>query len=424
MTVLEAMVAGVPVVAVGGGDIEQRLSGRAGRIVRGHDPVGVAAALGSLTSAEARTACAAAGEELVADHPTAEQSAALLCGVLAAAACRPGAGLAERRAVSVVVPVFNEGVEADEVVRQLLPQLGDEDELVLVDDGSTDDTAARLEVWSAGAGNVRVVRMTQNGGPSRARNAGVAAARSAHLVCTDAGIDLPSDWLRAMRTALADQPSADLVTGAYRVSARSSLERAMEVALYPGVEEARYRGPLLRAYGSVFGRRFDADRPAGRSVAFTRQAWERVGGFPAGLTTGEDVAFGLAVAGSGGRCVLQTDAPVLWEQHATLRATARMYYRYGRGDGMLGERVVVGRNLARAGAALLVPAALLIGGRTTRAAVAVAGGAYLSMPLARLVREGGPVGAALAVPLVLLVKDLSKACGCLDGLSQAHGDRP
>jgi len=423
MTVLEAMVAGVPVVAVGGGDIEERLSGRAGRVVPVGDPAAVAAALSSLT-ADARAACSSAGKALVSDHPTAGQSAAVLCGVLAAAARRPGAGLDTRRAVSVVVPVYNEGAEVDEVVRQLLPQLVEEDELVVVDDASTDDTRVRLTTWSARSTQVRAVRMPQNGGPSAARNAGVAAARFARIICTDAGNELPFDWLEAMRSALDDQPATDLVTGAYRVSGRGSIERAMEVALYPGVEETLHRGPLLRVYGRVFGRRFDPDRPAGRSVAFTREAWDRVGGFPERLATGEDVAFGLAVARSGGRCVLQTDSPVVWHQHATLRATARMYYRYGRGDGLLGERIVVGRNAARAGAALLVPLALLTGQRGARAMVVAAGGAYLSMPLARLAREGGPPRAALAVPLVLVLKDLSKAGGCLAGLylAVAHRD--
>ncbi len=416
MTVLEAMIAGVPVIAVGGGDIEDRLGGEAGIAVPPADPSAVAAALGRLRERATREVCAAAAFSRAADHPSSQQSADLLCGLLSAAARRPGAGSRSDEPVSVVVPVYDEGLGVDAIVSAVLAQLQPADELIVVDDASNDDTPQRLADLAARTGQLLAVRQPVNGGPSRARNAGVRTATHELIVCTDAGNDLPDGWIDAMRCALADNPPAQLVTGAYRVSEEGPLQQAMSAALYPGIEETRHPGPLVRAYGRIFGRTFDAARPAGRAVAFRRRAWRSAGGFPEHLRTGEDVTFGLAVAGSGDRCVLQTDEPPVWRQHSTLRGTARMYYSYGYGDGMHGEGVAVFRNAVRALAALSAPLLLARAGTALRTLVLSGAIGYLSLPMVILRRRGGGAAAYPLVPVVLAVKDLSKAAGCYAGL--------
>ncbi len=418
MTALEAMAAATPVVAVGPGPVARRLAGRAGEVVEAAAPEQVAAALARLAEPERHAAAARACRELVAQHPTAAQSAARLVGVLAAAARRPGAGRSpEQPPVSVVVPVFDEQDAVTQVVAQLLSQLGPDDELVVVDDASSDATPVLLAGMSAHDPRLVVHALSTNGGASAARNAGIGVARHPLVVCTDAGNDLPAGWLAGMRSALADDPPPDLVMGAYQVSSRTAVEAAMAVALYPDLDDTRHPGPLVRGYARLFGRSFDPSRPAGRSVAFRRTAWERVGGFPEHLRAGEDIAFGRAIAESGGRCVLQTDAPVRWQQHATLAGTARMYRSYGRGDGLYGERVVVARNAVRGIAALLAPA-LLVAGPRARAALVVGGGLYLSLPVAKAARQPQPLRTAGLVPVVLAVKDLAKAVGCLQGVRQ------
>lgn len=425
MTALEAMAAGVPVVSTGGGPIARRLAGRAGEVVDAAAPGQVAAALGRLAEPAVHAAASAAGRELVATHPSAEQSGSRLAGVLSAAARRPGAGRAEGQPpVSVVVPVFNEELTVDALVHQLRAQLGPDDELVVVDDASRDATPDRLANLAAQEPRLTVWPLDTNGGASAARNAGIAAVRHPLVVCTDAGNDLPPGWLEAMRAALADDPSPDLVMGAYDVTRDTPIESAMAVALYPDLADTRHPGPGARWYARLFGRSFDATRPAGRSVGFRRTAWERVGGFPEHLRAGEDIAFGRAVAESGGRCVLQVDNPVIWKQHASLAATARMYRSYGRGDGLYGERVVVARNAVRGAAAALAPVLVFAGGARSRAVVALGASAYLSLPMAKAARGPQPVRTAVLVPLVLAVKDLAKAYGCLLGVVERRRAAP
>lgn len=84
----EAMLAGVPVVAVEGGAVVRRLAGRAGIGVPAASPPAVAAALGVLADAEVRATAGAAARELVADAPGAAACAAMLVSVLEDAASR------------------------------------------------------------------------------------------------------------------------------------------------------------------------------------------------------------------------------------------------------------------------------------------------------------------------------------------------
>lgn len=87
-TAFEAMLAGVPVVAVEGGAVVRRLAGRAGVGVPPGRPDAVAAALERLADPEVRARAGAAGRELVAGHPDAAACARLLVGALQDAAAR------------------------------------------------------------------------------------------------------------------------------------------------------------------------------------------------------------------------------------------------------------------------------------------------------------------------------------------------
>lgn len=112
-------------------------------------------------------------------------------------------------ALSLVVPAFNESGRLPRTlasIASVLPRLADEVELVVVDDGSDDDTADLAERFAATAAlAVRVVRLGRNRGKGAAVAAGVAAARHPLVAFTDA--DSPYDLasLAPMLAALASE---------------------------------------------------------------------------------------------------------------------------------------------------------------------------------------------------------------------------
>ncbi|GAA3243222.1 hypothetical protein GCM10017691_47890 [Pseudonocardia petroleophila] len=323
---------------------------------------------------------------------------------------RPGAGTTGGPPVSVVMTILDEGPALAVLVDTLLGQLSDGDEIVVVDGGSTDGSLDALPRHPA----LRV-ETVPGAGISAGRNHGIRSARHDVLVCTDAGCTPAPGFVDGFRRAFAGPRPPALVSGVYEVLARTPLERAQSLACYPQPGEVRRPDLLVRLYTRVFGTGFDPRFAVGRCVAFTRAAWERAGGFPEHLATGEDVGFGLAVARDG-ECLTTTDAVVGWTQRDGLAATWRMYRGYGRASTDGGDRRLLVRDGARGLAYLVAPA--LLASPAGRRLVAAGGAAYLSLPVVRAVRAGAGPAAVALLPVALATKDLGKVAGALQGLAR------
>ncbi|HSA92430.1 MAG TPA: glycosyltransferase family 2 protein [Terriglobales bacterium] len=111
--------------------------------------------------------------------------------------------------VTVVIPAFNEQeaiVREVEMVEAALRQTGWQYEIIVVDDGSTDETAARAE--STGA---QVIRLPRNRGYGAAIKSGVLAARYPWVLITDADGTYPPRFIPRL---LELTPHRDMVVGA------------------------------------------------------------------------------------------------------------------------------------------------------------------------------------------------------------------
>ena len=84
--------------------------------------------------------------------------------------------------VSVVIPTYNCGRYIEEAVNSVLSQTYRSLEIIVVDDGSTDDTAGRLEKYTD---RIRFVSQ-KNSGPSRARNVGMELSTGEYIAFLDA----------------------------------------------------------------------------------------------------------------------------------------------------------------------------------------------------------------------------------------------
>lgn len=88
--------------------------------------------------------------------------------------------------VSVIVPAFNASAHIERTLRSVLDQTLQSLEVVVVDDGSTDDTMARVQRLAAADGRVRLLANGCNRGPSFTRNAALEAACGEWLAILDA----------------------------------------------------------------------------------------------------------------------------------------------------------------------------------------------------------------------------------------------
>ncbi|MFJ8630602.1 glycosyltransferase [Streptomyces sp. NPDC093568] len=89
--------------------------------------------------------------------------------------------------VSVVVPVYNPGVYIEDCIASLLRQSLPPDayEVIFVDDGSTDDTPARLDALAAAEPRVTVLHQENSGWSGKPRNVGIEAARGEYVMFVD-----------------------------------------------------------------------------------------------------------------------------------------------------------------------------------------------------------------------------------------------
>lgn len=105
--------------------------------------------------------------------------------------------------ISVVIPVHNGEGYLSPCLESLLAQTHTNWEAVVVDDGSTDGTAALCDRWAGRDSRIRVLHRP-NGGVSRARNAGMEEVRGEYLAFVDGDDRVEPEYLSALLAALGD----------------------------------------------------------------------------------------------------------------------------------------------------------------------------------------------------------------------------
>ncbi|MBB3694662.1 glycosyltransferase [Sphingomonas sp. BK580] len=115
--------------------------------------------------------------------------------------------------LSVVVPCYNVGAAIDALLASVTAQMSDADELVLVDDGSVDDTAARIRAFVARSprGAQIVLEQTPNAGAARARALGLSLARGEFVFFCDSDDVLDPGFIATLRREHARYPAMDLL---------------------------------------------------------------------------------------------------------------------------------------------------------------------------------------------------------------------
>src|SRR5215831_3790292 len=116
-----------------------------------------------------------------------------------------------RPLLSVVVPVYNGTPYLPDLLEGLLAQKLRPDEVIFVDDGSTDGSAAMIARLGAGLAGLRVISQ-KNQGQAVARNVGMAQARGRYLAFLDAD-DLVDASMYSTLVGLAEDERLDIAMG-------------------------------------------------------------------------------------------------------------------------------------------------------------------------------------------------------------------
>jgi glycosyltransferase involved in cell wall biosynthesis len=210
--------------------------------------------------------------------------------------------------ISVVVPVRDAMPWLEVQLQALVDQQGvDEFEIVVVDNGSVDESVEVAQRWAERHRTVRWIDGSEVVGPGAARNVGVGAARGRLLAFCDADDVVRPGWLTACAAGLTQ---ADVVAGVFDFWSLNG---------YPA---SPLRPAATRQLGFL---------PAGlgANLAVRRQPFDAVGGFAEDLRVGEDIDLCWRLQLGGSRFEIVPDAVVSKRDHPGFARSFRHGTTYG-----------------------------------------------------------------------------------------------
>ncbi len=214
--------------------------------------------------------------------------------------------------ITVIIPAYNAQETIASAIEAVMAQAyAGSVELVVVDDGSTDQTKDVVARYP----EVRLIRQ-ENTGPAGARNRGAREAGGEFLFFTDADCCPQRGWLAGMMQGF-DRPDIAVVSGSYGIAnPHAWLARIIHAEII-----YRHR-TLMPQYPRFFG---------SYNFAVRRAVFEAAGGFNAGYrqASGEDNDLSYRIAAGGGRILFLPDVRVDHYHQESLRRYLREQFRHG-----------------------------------------------------------------------------------------------
>ncbi len=229
---------------------------------------------------------------------------------------------------SVVIPTFN----AAHLIGRQLEALAKQTmvapfEIIVADNGSTDDLSDVLDAWANRLPYLRRVDASRARGVSVARNVGIAAARSDHILVCDADDEVCPEWVESLVEALSDY---GLVGGPVETRSLSG-----PAASWVPIED---EADALPTFGQVA-------YPYGGNTGMRRSVFDSVGGYDEDYPAGaEEIDFAWRAAAKGIKAHFVPTAILHYRIRTDLRGVVRQQYNSGRGTARLVSKVCSDRD--------------------------------------------------------------------------------
>ena len=190
---------------------------------------------------------------------------------------------------SVIIPLYNKAPYVAKAIVSVLVQTFTDYDLIIIDDGSKDESFAVALKAIEGHGNCHIYKQ-KNAGVSMARNNGVALSRGDYLCFLDADDWWAPDFLVEMSRLIEELPDAGIYGTNYTiVNETKHKTRVSPIGVEPGFE----RGYIN--YCQVYAKTL-AMPLTSISVAIPRNVFNEMNGFPRGIKLGEDFLLWIHIA--------------------------------------------------------------------------------------------------------------------------------
>ena len=228
----------------------------------------------------------------------------------------------ESPSISVIIPTYNRKEELTGLLSALEKQTrpATDFEIIVVDDGSSDDTLFYLKTLVASGKENLLFCYQKNQGPGAARNRGMAMARGAFFAFTDTDCRPLPEWLEELIKLFSDK-QVGAVGGAEEFEpAERALSRAIHFCMTSPLTTGGIRGTSGNKLARYYPRTFN--------MAISREAFERTGGFKR-IYHGEDIELSFRIREAGLALRYNEKARVCHHRRSTIKQFFQQLLRMG-----------------------------------------------------------------------------------------------
>lgn len=222
-------------------------------------------------------------------------------------------------AATLICTTYNEEDTIEEFLESVSLQTRNPTEIVIVDGGSSDETLQIAHQYAEESLSRFKLIEGQDLNISEGRNRAVEEAESDIIVAADAGTQLDPEWFEHMVTPFING-NVDVVSGYYLPKTTSLFQKCA----------ARFAYLPVRSIDS------ESFLPSSRSIAFTKEAWEDVGGYPETLRKAEDTMFASNLRKNGYKFQFQPNSVVYWDHSPNLKSFIEKRFSYSYWAGIAG----------------------------------------------------------------------------------------
>jgi len=221
---------------------------------------------------------------------------------------------------SLIVACYNEEKNINLFFDSFKEQTVYPREIIVIDGGSTDESLRLLEeVVIHPDVQIKIIvnpKLNKNhiiSPIAEARNEAIASAVHEDILVSDLGCKLDRHYVEQLCNSLKENK---IVSGRYLGEGSNHLQEKLKKIFIPSLSKFKSASFL----------------PSSRSIAFKKECWEKVDGYPVASYTAEDTVFAMNLRAEYGDFLSNPNAIVYWYLPATIKELEQKVKQYGEGD--------------------------------------------------------------------------------------------
>ena len=224
--------------------------------------------------------------------------------------------------ISIITPTFNRSIELDFLIQSISKQTLDNKyfEMIICDDGSTDDTYDRIKKWTNEVKFSLKYFKQNNLGPGAARNHGVKNSKGELIVFIDSDCEADKNWLKIIYDCYTENMFDAFGGPDDSKDDFSLIQKAINFSMTSFFTTGGIRGHKKNMVTKFY--------PRSHNMGVKKILFNEVGGFGS-LRHGQDIELSNKIYNSGAKVELLIDAVVYHRRRTTLKKFFRQVYNWG-----------------------------------------------------------------------------------------------